>query len=205
LSGTRGVLMKCKINGCDEKHRTKGFCGKHYMRMKRHGDPNITLKCQGAHGHSGHLLYGVWRAMKARCYNSNNKKYEYYGGRGIIVCKEWLVDFMNFYSWAIKNGWEKGLQIDRKENDGNYEPENCRFVTSKSNNNNQRLLKSSNSSGYRGVDYHSKTKTWRARIRDGATRTCLGYFKSPALAALRYDVEAYLLNDGRPMNFIDRI
>jgi hypothetical protein len=67
--------------------------------------------------------------MKDRCYNKNNKSYKNYGGRRIKVYYEWKDNFINFYNWAIENGWEKGLQIDRKNNDGNYYPSNCRFVT----------------------------------------------------------------------------
>lgn len=73
-------------------------------------------------------LSDVWRAMKERCYYSKNNHYNRYGGRGITVCKEWKDSFLTFYKWA-KDKHEKGLQIDRRDNDGNYCPENCRFVT----------------------------------------------------------------------------
>lgn len=80
------------------------------------------------HGLTGHPLYSVWNGMKRRCTNNKDQAYYNYGGRGISVCDEWH-GFLPFYNWAINNGWEKGLTIDRKENDGNYEPDNCRFVT----------------------------------------------------------------------------
>lgn len=83
------------------------------------------------HGDSGTRLYHVWKAMHGRCYNPNNKNYSLYGGRGIIVCDEWLKDFSVFKQWAIQNGYEAGLTIDRINGDLNYCPDNCRWVTQK--------------------------------------------------------------------------
>ena len=84
------------------------------------------------HGLTGTKLYGVWQNMMTRCYNPNNDKYDYYGGRGIKVVEEWH-DAENFFTWAQMNGYEEGLQLDREDNDGNYGPYNCRFVTSSTN------------------------------------------------------------------------
>ena len=76
--------------------------------------------------------------MINRCHNPKVEKYEIYGKRGISVCGEWRGDFKQFYDWMISNGWRKGLQIDRKNNDGNYEPNNCRLVNPKENARNTR-------------------------------------------------------------------
>ena len=83
-------------------------------------------------------LYTVYLSMKQRCYNSNNPAYSYYGGRGIKICDEWLNNFINFYNWSIENGYKDGLSIDRIDVNGNYEPNNCRWVTQKVQMNNTR-------------------------------------------------------------------
>ena len=75
-------------------------------------------------------IYNSWRAMKERCYNKNCKGYKNYGGRGITVCDDWQ-KFKNFESWALQNGYENGLSIDRINNDGIYEPSNCRWTSNK--------------------------------------------------------------------------
>lgn len=90
------------------------------------------------HGHHGERLYRIWDKMKQRCFNKNSEVYEYYGSRGITVCDEWRDSFQVFYDWAMESGYEEGLSIDRIDNDGNYEPSNCRWATQKQQNNNKR-------------------------------------------------------------------
>ena len=78
-------------------------------------------------------LASVRRNMLNRCYNQNHKAYHRYGGRGILVCPEWITSFDSFYKWAMGAGYEFGLQLDRTDNDGGYSPENCRWVSCKKN------------------------------------------------------------------------
>lgn len=90
------------------------------------------------HGLRHTRLYGIYQHMKQRCYNPNNKDYHCYGERGIIVCDEWLNDFQAFYDWAMSNGYQENLTLDRMNVNGNYEPTNCRWATSKEQANNTR-------------------------------------------------------------------
>ena len=79
------------------------------------------------HGKSNTRLYYAWAGMKQRCFNKNNASYHNYGGRGIVVCDDWL-NFEPFYEWAMTNGYEEGLTIERKDVNGNYEPNNCCWI-----------------------------------------------------------------------------
>ena len=89
------------------------------------------------HGLTKHPLYTVWMGMKQRCYNQNTKRFKRYGGRNISICTTWLNDFKTFYDWALTNGYSKGLQIDRRDNDGDYCPSNCHWTTNKANSRNK--------------------------------------------------------------------
>jgi len=87
--------------------------------------------------HGQTRLYGVWKNMRTRCNNKNSPSYVWYGARGIRICKEWD-DYSVFAAWARSHGYQEGLQIDRKRNNENYSPSNCRFVTPLVNSNNKR-------------------------------------------------------------------
>lgn len=89
------------------------------------------------HNKTHSSLYNRWKSIKQRCNNPNNKSFPNYGGRDIKICEEWM-NFENFYNWAINNGYSKELQLDRIDNNGNYEPNNCRWAKAIDNNHNRR-------------------------------------------------------------------
>ena len=80
------------------------------------------------HGMRKTRLYRIWAGMKTRCFNELVKSYSDYGGRGIIVCEEWVSSFLSFADWANNNGYSDELTIERKEVNGNYEPSNCCWI-----------------------------------------------------------------------------
>ena len=103
------------------------------------------------HGLTKTRLFVIWQHMKSRCYTENTNFYERYGGRGIKINKEWLEDFKVFYDWAMSNGYSDTLTIDRIDNNGNYEPTNCRWATTKE--------QSNNTSTNTLITYKNKTQT----------------------------------------------
>lgn len=102
------------------------------------------------HGMKGTRIYRIWTGMKDRCLNSKSKYWERYGGRGIKVYEEWK-KFENFYSWAMENGYSEDLTLDRIDNDGNYEPNNCRWATYQEQENNR--------SNNKIIEYNGETMT----------------------------------------------
>lgn len=122
------------------------------------------------HGMYKTKLYNVWYGIKRRCLHKNDPHYENYGARGISVCDEWKDDFLAFYNWAIENGYDenKKLSIDRINVNGNYEPNNCRWVTMKTQQNNRR-------NNHR-ITYKGETKTlqqWAEHFNFNSRTLCI--------------------------------
>ena len=152
------------------------------------------------HGLRNTPLYDIWAAMKQRCLNPNSRNYRHYGGRGINICQEWIDDYLNFHKWANESGYKKGLTIDRENNDGNYEPGNCRWASTYINAENTRLLRSNNTSGYRGVFLIKDTGKWLAMIKSYGITYRLGNYHTPQEAARVYNDFIIRHKTNHPLN-----
>lgn len=137
------------------------------------------------HGLSNHPLFGIWSAMISRCGSPKNKAFKYYGGRGITVCERWK-NPINFIEDMFPS-FEEGLTLDRINVDGNYEPDNCRWVDRNTQAQNTRKIMITNTSGYRGVCWHKKYNKWQVRIAVNNKNKHLGCFTNPEEAARVYD------------------
>ena len=113
----KGLLLSGNIKSCG--------CLQHEEEYRK-----VNSERQKTHGMTNTLLYKCWNSMKNRCNNPKMENYSIYGGRGISYCKEWE-HFEPFMDWALKNGYKEELSIDRIDVNGNYEPNNCRWVTLK--------------------------------------------------------------------------
>lgn len=144
-------------------------------------------KINTIHDGSKSSLFWVWIAIKERCYNEKNLRFKNYGARGISVCNEWRDGFNSFRDWSLNHGYKKGLRIDRIDNNGNYEPRNCRFVTLQQSNFN-RGKKLTRVSEYKGV--YPSPKKWYSRITKEGKDYYLGIFTTKEEAALAYNEKA---------------
>ena len=184
-----------KANTYDVKRRNTYSCGCYNKRR--------TSETHKTHGLIETRLYRIWASIKDRTLNPKHKRYSDYGGRGITICEEWKNDFMSFYNWAVLNGYEenKGLSIDRIDNDVNYEPNNCRWTTPTIQSRNRRIRKN-NKSGYKGVAFIKDNNYFRVTITVNKKRIYLGHFLTPIEGAIAYNnyiiennLEGFILNE----------
>lgn len=164
-----GKLVVVEYLGLNENKRNiwkcRCDCGNEKIYMTSQLTNGKTKSCGCSHHEIGKYLrkyndrdrklYYRWTLIKQRCNNPNNKRYKDYGGRGITICNEWNNDFYSFRDWAISNGYEENLTIDRIDNNKGYSPDNCRWVTNKQQANNKRTNR------YITIDGITKTmKQW---------------------------------------------
>ena len=127
----RSIVYKCKCDCGNITYVTSTNLKYGYIKSCGCYQKEQVSKTNKKHGLSNTKLFYVWQDIKNRCNNPNHHAYKDYGGRGIKICDEWQNDFISFYTWAINNGYKEKLTIDRKNNNGNYEPNNCRWTTMK--------------------------------------------------------------------------
>lgn len=147
----------CSVVGCDKpKPYKKGLCDMHYQRLSNNGDVNLVQKRR--EGQTEHPLYNTYHGMRKRCLQKTDKDYHRYGGRGIKICERWSgVDgFFNF----IEDMGERpdGYTLDRRDTNGDYTPENCRWADVYTQSGNKRNSKNT------GISYVNKTGKYRVRI-----------------------------------------
>lgn len=183
-SDSRGKAMWSCVCDCGE-HSTVGGTALRCGRIQSCGCLQREKAQQPkTHGYATggvHPLIRVLSGMVYRCHNPKSRAFPRYGGRGIVVCEEWKRKPVLFVRWALSNGWKPGLTIDRRNNDGNYEPTNCRFVSRQENNDNRSPSSEWRRDGYRSGSMNAK-KTHcpkghefdgvRQKTRGGLERFC---------------------------------
>lgn len=156
-----------------------GYCGKEYESMSKNVNKKDTKGCGcqiggKTHGLENHRLYGIWASMLRRCYNTSNKDYIYYGGKGITVCKEWKDTPAQFIEDMFPS-FQEGLSLDRIDVKGNYEPSNCRWTNQTQQCINRGMFKN-NSSGFVGVSCDKNNSKFASYITVNKKRIHLGYY-----------------------------
>lgn len=164
--GRLTVLERAKNGNCRQvRWLCKCDCGNlHYAStaVLRAGKVQscgcLIRDVHSTHGMSGTRLYKIWDGMKCRCYSKSHMHYDKYGGRGIKICQEWRENPASFCEWAMANGYKDDLTIDRINHDGDYEPNNCRWITNAKQQTNKR--------NNRMITYKGKTQCVADWIRE---------------------------------------
>lgn len=134
------IVEKLQKKDKDGHSLYKGICKKcGYVRIARYNDLKIKKECNhvsvcgmykdAPNTWNEKTLRNIFKKMISRCYNESDKAYHWYGAKGIRICNEWLKNHSAFEKWALQNGYKKGLTIDRKNENEDYCPENCRWIT----------------------------------------------------------------------------
>jgi hypothetical protein len=166
-------MSDCSTTDCNRSHYARGYCHACYEYLRKHELLELTVVTK--QNRSKNPLFKVYNNMRARCLNEKAGQYNDYGGRGITICDRWLgvEGFNNFL--ADMGERPTGYTLDRINNDGNYEPANCRWTTRVEQANNQRDRKD-NTTGHRGIYWNKKGSKWEARRSINKIEYCLGFF-----------------------------
>lgn len=148
---------------------------------------DVASKLSLRHGEEGTRLYKVWHGMKARCQTPSAGNWSRYGGRGISVCQEWSESYEAFRDWAISAGYADDLQIDRIDNDANYEPDNCRWVSA--------LVNANNRSNHHWLEAFGERKTLAEWARDSICKISWHALKQRARKSLMTPEEILTLDE----------
>lgn len=174
-------LYKCKCNNCGNEKIMIGTEVKNGYSKSCGCLTKQNLKRK--HGMTGTPIYKKWKNIKGRCFNPNASNYKWYGERGITMCEEWKNDFSKFYEDVGDIPFE-GAELDRIDNNGNYEPNNVRWVDHRTNSNNRR--KYHNKTGYTGVTYKPKLNKYQAQLYKNKKFIYLGVFETAEEAYKAY-------------------
>jgi len=188
-----GVEFETQISNIKNGHTKSCGCYKSKLISEKN---RITKKI---HGFKSHRLYGTWYMMIHRCNNQKNISYDKYGGRGITVCDRWK-NFNNFIEDMFPT-FQEGLTLDRKNNDLGYSVDNCRWANQNIQTRNIRLLKSNNTSGYKGVCFHKASSKWISQIGVNKKQIHLGSFDTAIEGAKAYDKYVITNNLEHTLNF----
>ena len=183
------------INSRRKKGVYKCFCGNIFATYDSHiktgktkscGCITTQLKIKGLtkHNKSNTKIYRVWASMKNRCLNKNDKRFNDYGGRGIKLYNKWIYDFESFYQYVSNlQGFNEmdangnRMSLDRKNNNGNYEPKNIKWSSAIDQSLNSRL-RMDNKSGHKGISFHKQSNKWMVFINHNRKRKYIGLFES---------------------------
>ena len=124
-----GLFLCPYCNKIIEKRLNNGKCNKSCGCTKNMLISKANITYGDTINYKMTKLYTTWNCMKNRCYRSSDKDYKNYGGKGIKICDQWKNSYIDFKDWALAHGYKEGLTIDRINNNGNYEPSNCKFST----------------------------------------------------------------------------